>query len=112
MFPSSYTVDMLNAAGKDTLVAHLGIEIMEIGVDFILAKMPVTPVGKIFKPALKIMEIEAVVKQEAKKLNVKLQVLEVIQHRELGLLARISAPDNIDVLAESLGRYTFECEIV
>ena len=32
---------MLNAAGKDTLVAHLGIEIMEIGVDFILAKMPV-----------------------------------------------------------------------
>jgi fatty-acyl-CoA synthase len=78
----------------------------------ILAKMPVTPVGKIFKPALKIMEIEAVVKQEAKKLNVKLQILEVIQHRELGLLARISASENIDVLAESLGRYTFECEIV
>jgi len=41
MFPSTYTVDMLNAAGKDTLVAHLGIEIIEIGVDFILAKMPV-----------------------------------------------------------------------
>jgi len=41
MFPSTHTVDMLNAAGKDTLVAHLGIEIMEVGVDFILAKMPV-----------------------------------------------------------------------
>ena len=32
---------MLNAAGKDTLVTHLGIEIIEIGADFLLAKMPV-----------------------------------------------------------------------
>ena len=41
MFPSTYTVDMLNAASKDTLVANLGIEIIEIGTDFLLAKMPV-----------------------------------------------------------------------
>ena len=41
MFPSGYTINMLNTSVKDTLVAHLGIEIIEIGIDFLLAKMPV-----------------------------------------------------------------------
>ena len=41
MFPSSYTLNMLNASVKGTLVAHLGIEIIEIGNDFLIAKMPV-----------------------------------------------------------------------
>ena len=41
MFPSSYTVKMLNASVKGTLVAHLGIKIIEIGNDFLIAKMPV-----------------------------------------------------------------------
>ena len=41
MFPSSYTLNMLNASVKGTLVAHLGIEIIEIGNNFLTAKMPV-----------------------------------------------------------------------
>ena len=41
MFPSSYTVNILNASVKDTLIAHLGIKIIEIGNDFLIAKMPV-----------------------------------------------------------------------
>ena len=41
MFPSSYTVNILNAYVKDTLIAHLGIKIIEIGNDFLIAKMPV-----------------------------------------------------------------------
>ena len=41
MFPSSYTLNMLNASVKGTLVAHLGIEIIEIGNTFLTAKMPV-----------------------------------------------------------------------
>ena len=41
MFPSSYTVNILNASVKDTLTAHLGIKIIEIGNDFLIAKMPV-----------------------------------------------------------------------
>jgi len=78
----------------------------------ILAKMPITPVGKIFKPALSMMEIEAVIKEEAKKLAVNLQAVDVIQHSQLGLLARISAQESTAILAEVLGRYTFKCEIV
>ena len=77
----------------------------------ILAKMPVTAVGKIFKPALSMMEIENVVRQEAKHLDVKLTAVEVIQHRKLGLLAKVSAKDNVDILVTALGRYTFKSEV-
>lgn len=35
------TIEKLNARGKDTLVEHLGIEITNIGENFIEGKMPV-----------------------------------------------------------------------
>jgi len=34
-------VEVINNFNKDTLVAHLGIEIVEVGSDFIKSKMPV-----------------------------------------------------------------------
>ena len=57
----------------------------------ILAALPVTPVGKIFKPALSMLEIEDVVRQEAASAGVKLESLSVVQDARLGLLARIAA---------------------
>lgn len=33
--------EMINAMSKDTLASHLGIEIIEIGTDYIRSKMPV-----------------------------------------------------------------------
>jgi len=35
------TVDQLQEKSKDTLVEHLGIEFLEIGADFLKARMPV-----------------------------------------------------------------------
>lgn len=35
------TVDELNAGSTDTMVPHIGIEFMEIGEDFLTARMPV-----------------------------------------------------------------------
>jgi 1,4-dihydroxy-2-naphthoyl-CoA hydrolase len=35
------TPDMLNAGSQQTLVSHLGIEFIEVGPDFLRAKMPV-----------------------------------------------------------------------
>lgn len=36
-----FTVEALNARSTDTLVAHIGIEYIDIGDDFIKARMPV-----------------------------------------------------------------------
>ncbi|MDA0194929.1 MAG: hotdog fold thioesterase [Bacteroidetes bacterium] len=41
MFTPGITVDQINQLGKKCMVGHLGIEITEIGEDFIRAKMPV-----------------------------------------------------------------------
>jgi 1,4-dihydroxy-2-naphthoyl-CoA hydrolase len=35
------TVELLNERGKNTLVEHLGIEFMEAGKDYLVARMPV-----------------------------------------------------------------------
>ena len=41
IFQRNTNLDTLNKWSKDTLVEHLGIELLEIGDDFIKAKMPV-----------------------------------------------------------------------
>ena len=41
MFPTGVNLDQLQAISQNTLVEHLGIEFVEIGTDFITAKMPV-----------------------------------------------------------------------
>lgn len=41
MFPTGVNLDQLQAFSQNTLVEHLGIEFVEIGDDFISAKMPV-----------------------------------------------------------------------
>ncbi len=41
LFSPDLTLDLLNKLSGNTMVAHLGIEITQIGDDFIEAKMPV-----------------------------------------------------------------------
>jgi 1,4-dihydroxy-2-naphthoyl-CoA hydrolase len=41
LFESRITVEMLNQLSPNTLVGHLGIEVIAVGEDFIEAKMPV-----------------------------------------------------------------------
>lgn len=41
MISSKVNVEELNKKGFDCLVGHLGIEIVEVGPDFIIGKMPV-----------------------------------------------------------------------
>lgn len=36
-----YTLEGINAIGKNTLAEHLGIEFIEVGDDYIVARMPV-----------------------------------------------------------------------
>ena len=41
MFPAGVNIDAVNKMSRNTLVEHLGIEITEIGSDYLVGKMPV-----------------------------------------------------------------------
>ncbi|MDQ0458316.1 acyl-CoA synthetase [Rhizobium paknamense] len=76
----------------------------------ILSTMPVTPVGKIFKPALSLLEIEIVIRKEANDCGVTLTNLLVVQDSRRGLLAKVTAEGKAEVLREKLGQYAFQAD--
>lgn len=41
MFNTSVSIDFLKSLDKDTIARHLGIEYIEVGEDYIVARMPV-----------------------------------------------------------------------
>jgi len=75
----------------------------------ILDQLPLTAVGKIFKPALVAREIEGVIRGLAAELGVRLVGLEVGPDPTRGLLARFDA-DAADGLEAALGAYAFAWE--
>ncbi|BCH21565.1 acyl-CoA synthetase [Mesorhizobium sp. L-8-3] len=78
----------------------------------ILAALPITSIGKIFKPALSMLEIEDVVRKEAASVGVKLESLSVVQDARLGLLATIATEGDPRLLREKLGRYAFKAQFL
>lgn len=77
----------------------------------ILPALPVTAVGKIFKPALSQMEIEDVVRSEVQSQGIELTHLDVYQDARRGFVVRWSAQAmQRDTVAQTLGRYTFVSE--
>ncbi|PSS58347.1 acyl-CoA synthetase [Pseudomonas sp. BBP2017] len=76
----------------------------------ILEALPLTAVGKIFKPALQQREIAKVVRQNVDRMCLKDIAVEVIQHEQRGLVARIRAGRDQESLALLLGRYSFQVE--
>lgn len=41
LFPEGIKIEQLNSIGEGCMIGHLGIEITELGGDYIIAKMPV-----------------------------------------------------------------------
>lgn len=41
IFPEGLSLSQLNAIGEGCMIGHLGIEITEVGPDYLIAKMPV-----------------------------------------------------------------------
>lgn len=76
----------------------------------ILAALPLTAVGKIFKPALQQREIAKVVQQEVERLGLSDIAVEVVQDNRRGLVACVRAGTRREVLAPLLGRYSFQVE--
>jgi len=79
----------------------------------IVQSLPLTPVGKIFKPALHMIEIERTVRAAAERLAVQLHSVRVLQDSKRGLVAQIGAQVACrPKLADSLGQFVFEHEFV
>ena len=76
----------------------------------LIDSMPLTAVGKIFKPALQMREIEHVIRQECLSLNIQPASLEVVQDSKRGLVARLAVHGEMTTLHEKLGLYTFAVE--
>lgn len=76
----------------------------------ILETLPLTAVGKIFKPALQQREIARVVQQEVELLCLQEIAVEVVQDGRRGLVACIRAGADEKNLARLLGRYSFQVE--
>ncbi len=72
----------------------------------IIDAIPLTPVGKVFKPALKDREIEDVIRTEAAIAGVSVEIA-FFQDATLGRAARIESAGDIVQLTAALGRYTF-----
>lgn len=76
----------------------------------VLPILPTTAIGKIYKPALSLLQLEDVVQTESKALGVRLDHCRAEQHPKLGQLVRWRAAAKADVLRERLSAYTFRNE--
>ena len=77
----------------------------------IVAQIPVTAVGKIFKPALIVREIEDVVRREAEAVGVAIETIDVTNDAKRGLVAQIRTREAAPKLRAALGRYAFAAEV-
>jgi len=70
--------------------------------------LPLTAVGKIFKPALTMMEVESVVREEAERIGVTLDALKVEQDPRVGIVVRwhVAAGDAV-AFGRALGVHVF-----
>ncbi|RZL87531.1 MAG: acyl-CoA synthetase [Variovorax sp.] len=76
----------------------------------IIAQMPLTAVGKLFKPALVIREIEDVVRREAAGCGVAVGTVDVTIDPKRGMVAQVRTRGSALPLRAALGRYTFAAE--
>ena len=73
-------------------------------------QLPLTGIGKIFKPALQQQEIETVVRSEAETEGVTIASLALDQNPQRGVVVRIRAPQGAK-LQVALDRYAFRSEV-
>ena len=107
-------------AGEAELLAYASQHISERAAVpkalTILPTLPVTAVGKIFKPALSLREIESVVREEAAQVGATLTQLTVEQDPKLGMVARYQIEGDDTALAAALsaalGQHIFRSEPV
>lgn len=78
----------------------------------IISQLPLTTVGKIFKPALHDQEIEKAIRSEAEAAGVAIASIALDRDPQLGMIARIRTDGGAKALQQSLERYAFKFEIL
>ena len=76
----------------------------------ISSALPMTAVGKIFKPALYALEVEAAIRSEADKIGVTIEAINIEREPRTGLTARVHAVGDARDLRAALDRYAFKAE--
>ena len=102
-------------ASEQELLAHAQGHISERAAVpkavMIVAALPLTAVGKLFKPTLTLREIEATVRAEAQSLGLVLDEVRAVQDPQRGVIARYTVKTgDASALVAALGRYTFPTE--
>jgi fatty-acyl-CoA synthase len=78
----------------------------------IVSDLPLTPIGKIFKPALAMREIEDVVRTESADAQVALEHVAVVQDASRGIVAQIRVAHDNAAFRSAMGTYAFAYDIV
>lgn len=78
----------------------------------IVTDLPLTPIGKIFKPALVMREIEDVVRAEAAQAQVSLEDVRVVQDASRGIVAQIRLARDSAAFRSAMGAFAFAHDIV
>ena len=76
--------------------------------------MPLTAVGKIFKPDLRNAIAETVVQEELQRLQIEAQDLSVVVDKKYGqsVTVKVNSPEQQAALADALGQYAFKSEVL
>ena len=74
----------------------------------IMQALPTTAIGKIHKPALNLLELAGVVRQEAATHGVELALCEAEQDARHGMVVRWCAQGDATALRKALAAYTFK----
>ena len=78
----------------------------------LLAEMPKTPIGKVFKPDLRKMAIKRIYNEVLEKSDLDVNIEKVIDHPKKGLTAVVSGPDKIktDQVGNLLNKFIYSWE--
>ena len=77
----------------------------------VVSSLPTTAVGKIFKPALTMAEMESVLKEEAATCGLVVKHCQVVRDERKGLVLNWSVEGDPKELISRLGRYSFSHEM-
>jgi len=78
----------------------------------VMSSLPVTGIGKIFKPALRQREIEAVVRAEAAKVGASIGQLWFERDSRVGQVVRVRTSTGAAPLKAALERYPFKSDVL
>ncbi len=77
----------------------------------ISSSLPMTAVGKIFKPALQELEVAAAIQLEASRVGATVAGIELDRDARTGLTAHVRVAGGLRVLRAALDRYAFKSEL-